>query len=142
MRQERISIRKWKSLRPGVRSNYNELAAAELAREYTANLENLTAQLKEAGEFQVEEICYVDPKQQLEPEKLSGNSKILENWGGDCLTELMYGFPVRKEDYLSDLRWRLWRFMESPDTWICIDGHDGRSSNAENDRGRMRGAER
>ena len=23
--------------------------------------------------------------------------------------------------------------MESPDTWICIDGHDGRSSDAEND---------
>ena len=87
----------------GSYSNYNELAAAELAGEYTANLENLTAQLKEAGEFQVEEICYVDPKQQLEPEKLSGNSKILENWGGDCLTELMVWISCEEEDYLLGL---------------------------------------
>ena len=54
----------------GSYSTYNELAAAELAGEYAANLENLMAQLKEVGEFQVEEICYVDPKQQMEPEKL------------------------------------------------------------------------
>lgn len=87
----------------GSYSTYNELAAAELAGEYAANLENLMAQLKEVGEFQVEEICYVDPKQQMEPEKLSGSSKILENWGGDCLTEMMVRISCEEEDYLLGL---------------------------------------
>lgn len=87
----------------GSYSTYNELAVAELAGEYAANLENLMAQLKEVGEFQVEEICYVDPKQQMEPEKLSGSSKILENWGGDCLTEMMVRISCEEEDYLLGL---------------------------------------
>lgn len=86
----------------GSYSNYNELAAAELAGAYAADLDNLMAQLEER-KWQAEEICYVDPQQQLEPEKLSGNSKILENWGGDCLTELMVRISCEEEDYLLGL---------------------------------------
>lgn len=87
----------------GSYETYNELAAAELAGEYTEGLETLMEQFASAKNLQVKEICYVDPKKQLESERQSSSSKRMENWGGDCLTELMVRLEDGEEDYLLGL---------------------------------------
>ena len=84
-------------------STYNELAAAELTGEYAVDLKNLMDQFEKTEDMQVEEICYVDPKKQLEPEQLSDDSKTLEQWGGDCLTEMMVRLSGGDEEYLLGL---------------------------------------